>query len=134
MVTIEKYNVITCLFHSVFGLLTLMSLAGGIMGVIMGKTIVAIVAFVVVAFLWAATWLNANDSLKKSIYTNILIDHLKSQDAKVPAPVLARFFPSQDYIECLGEDGIISCYTVEFLMEKLLLYIVKIHTRPKQDE
>lgn len=131
VITIRKYNAISCLFHSLFGLLMLGLLFGGIAFLVKGKTIVAIVAFVMCVFLWAAAWLNSNDSLKKRVYTTALLEHLKAQNPEMPEPVIARFYPSGDYIECLERNGTVRRYLVEFVMEKLPMYVVKIHTRPE---
>ena len=132
VITIRKYNAISCLSHSIFGLLMLGFLLGGIAILVQGKTIVAIVAFVMCVFFWAAAWLNANDSLKKRVYTAALLEHLKAQNPEMPEPVIARFYPSGDYIECLERNGAVRRYSVEFVMEKLPLYVVKIHTRPEE--
>ena len=131
VITIRKYNAISCLFHSLFGLLMLGLLLGGIAILVKGKTIEAIVAFVICVLLWAAAWLNANDSLKKRIYTKALLEHLKSLNPEMVEPVIARFYPSGDYIECLERNGAVRRYSVEFVMEKLPMYVVKIHTRPE---
>lgn len=131
VITIRKYNAISCLSHSLFGLLMLGLLLGGIAILVKGKTIEAIVAFVICVLLWAAAWLNANDSLKKRIYTKALLEHLKSLNPEMVEPVIARFYPSGDYIECLERNGTVRRYLVEFVMEKLPMYVVKIHTRPE---
>lgn len=133
VITIRKYNAIPCLFHSLFGLLMIGLLFGGIAILVKGKTIVAIVAFVMCVFLWAAAWLNANDSLKKRVYTTALLGHLKAQNPEMPEPVIARFYSSGDYIECLERDGTVRRYLVEFVMENLPMYVVRIHTRPEEE-
>lgn len=133
VIAIEKYTAILCLFHSIFGYMLFVLLAGGIMSLVLGEPVVAIVAFVLCAFLWAAAWLNANDSLKKRVFTTVLLEHLKSLAPEKREPVIARFYPDIDCIECLESDGRVQRYRVEFVMEKLPLYVVRIHTKPKND-
>ncbi len=128
VLTIEKYNAVICLFHSFYGIFVLVFLTGGICSLIMREAICAIVALVFSLFLWSAAWLNANDSLKKRIFTSALLEHFKTQCPEKQEPVLARFYPSLDYIECLEGDGSMNRYSVECVMEKLPLYVVRIHT------
>ena len=135
VVEIVKYNVVSCLFHSVFGFLTFIVLIGGIVSFVAGARILSIVAIVVATLLWAWTWIHSNDVLKKNVYPSVLLDYLKqSKSSVVDENTVARFDPHRDYIECLGTDGALYYFHVEFLMERLPLYAVKILTSPITNE
>ena len=131
VITIKKYNVILCLFHSLYGIVTFIFLAGSISAIFMTKHTMAIVASVFGVLFWIGAWLNANDNLKKHIYTTVLLEFIKNKCPGIQSPVYAVFHPSLDYIECIKSSGAINRYMVEYIMEKRSLYTVRIHTKPQ---
>lgn len=99
------------------------SFVGAIFLVAYSHITLSIVAIATGFFLWAASWLNANDVLKQRIYTSSLLDCLKGRSPEEREPMIAKFYSvsSSDYIECLPSDGSVTRFKVEPIMEELPL-------------
>ena len=73
-------------------------------------------------------WVNANDNLKKRVYSGILEKYYEENN--YGSISLMHYSPHQDLITVISSSGETHSYYVEFITEDLPLYIVKIHTSP----
>lgn len=129
VVTIIKYSWFTCLFHSFYSLILLALLVGAVISLIEEWWMVSIVLFLIGIFMWMQTWVNANDRLKKRIYPRLFIEYLGNKSLQTQG--IVRFDPHTDLLFVVSPDGEIKRHKVEFVMEDLPVYMVKIHSLPE---
>ena len=127
VVTIVKYSWLTCLFHSFYSFLLLALLVGVVLSVVEQWWIVAVALFVFGIFIWMQIWVDANDKLKKRIYPKLFIEHFDGESVEMKS--IVRFDQHTDLLLVVPPSGEIKSHKVEFIMEDLPLYMVKIHSR-----
>lgn len=127
VVAILKYNTLSCLFHSFYGIIVILLLVGTVASIALGYSLGAVVPGVVFFFFWLKAWLNANDKLKEHIYPELLEKHLM-ETGIIEGPFIVKDYNADAYvIECITDKGDNVSYKVEVMQEKLPLYVVKIH-------
>lgn len=127
VVTIIKYNWLACLVHSLYSLFLLALLVGVVFSIVAKWWVVTAVLFVIGIIIWMQMWLDANDKLKKRLYTRLYIEHLDGESAEMKS--IVRFDPHTDLLLVISPSGEIKSHKVEFIMEDLPLYMVKIHSQ-----
>jgi len=133
IITIRKYGWYTCLFHSVWGLVQVLCLAGFVCLLVKQQWVAAIVFLIFAALAWIKAWLHSNDKLKSRIYITLLKDFLRKTMSEEDLPIIIRYDSDGYFIETMMKDGELRTYKVEHIMEKLPLYAVKIHTNVEKE-
>ncbi len=126
VVAILKYNSIMCLVHSGYGFLSLGLLLATVAVILLGAGFASILTGVLCLFFWLKAWLHANDKLKCGIYPDLLEQHLLKNGGITSPFIIKRYYPDPSFIKCITVEGDEQSYKVEFLQEKLPLYVVKI--------
>lgn len=130
VVAIKKYSWLSCLVHSFYSLLLIALLVGVVFSIVAKWWVVAAVLFVIGIVIWMQMWLDANDKLKKRLYPRLFIEHLDGESAEMKS--IVRFDPHTDLLSVVSDSGEIKNHKVEFIMEDLPLYMVKIHSQGKK--
>ncbi len=128
VIAITKYRWAESLCHSGYGIVVLICIVVALSFVAMGLWIWAVISLLVSVFFWVKAWLNANDRLKGRIYPELLEKHVLKNGSETNPFILKRFYPFVDKITCICDDGTEKEYKVEFMLEQLPMYVVKIHT------
>lgn len=127
VIAIMKYNSIVSLVHSGYGFWSMVLLLVTVAVILLGEGFSSILTGVLCLFFWAKSWLHANDKLKSRIYLDLLEQHLL-KIGRINSPfIIKRYYPDPSFIKCVTDEGVEQSYRVEFLQEKLPLYVVKIH-------
>lgn len=129
VVTIRKYGWLKCLFHSIWGIVVLLCMAGFVSLLAKQQWVAAIVLLIFSTLAWAKAWLHSNDKLKSCIYITLLKDFLRKSMSEEDLPIIIRYDFDGYVIKTMMKDGELRDYKVEHIMEKLPLYAVKIHTK-----
>lgn len=127
VVAIIKYSWFACLAHSLYSLPLFAILVGAVFSIVAKWWIVAAVLFVVCIIIWMKIWVDANDKLKKRIYPRLFIEYLAGESAEMKS--IVRFDPHTDLLLVITHSGEVKSHKVEFIMEDLPLYMVKIHSK-----
>lgn len=127
VVTIVKYNWLECLFHSLYGILSLLIMAVTILVIACGYGFWSLIPGVFGLFCWGEAWLNSNDKLKGRIYTEKLEEHLLKRGMITGPFITKRFNHHSDSIDCITVNGEQQVHKVKFMQEQLPLYVVRIY-------
>lgn len=133
IVTIRKYGWFTCLLHSIWSLAVVLCLAGLVFLLTKQQWGAAIVFLILAALAWSKAWLHSNDKLKSRIYIALLKDFLKKSMPEDDLPLIIRYNSDGYFIKTMMKDGERRNYKVEYIMEKLPLYAVKIYTKVEKE-
>lgn len=134
VVTIRKYGCFACMFHSLWSVAFVFCIAGAWVPLAKQQWAAVMVFLILAALAWTKAWLHSNDKLKRRIYITLLTEFLKKSMTEEEIPIIIRYDSDSYYIETMMKDGELRTYNVEYVMEKLPLYAVKIHTKPIKEE
>jgi hypothetical protein len=127
IVVIIKYRWTECLWHSLYGFVTIIFIIPFLILAMKEQWLWGIASILLSLFFWMKAWLDANDQLKGRVYPELLEQYLLEKE-KIESPfVFKRYNSSNNSISTISTLGVENIYMVEFMQEQLPMYIVKIH-------